>query len=357
LPWRDFITDGRLQKVVEIALTNNRDLRLAVLNVEKAEALYGIQRASLLPSVNATGSVYRERIPADLSSSGTDMISRKNSVAAGVSAWELDFFGRLQRLKDEAWEQYLATDQDRRSARIMLVSAVANAYFALAADRENLKLTAATLEAQETTYNLVRKRHDVGLVSALTLRQAQSQVEAARGSVARYTQLVAQDENALHLLAGSPLPPELLPESLTRIAPPAEITSGLTSDPLLKRPDVLAAEHRLKAAHADIGAARAAFFPRISLSTTIGTASAELSGLFRAGSSPGRAPSATLWPGKWRWPSMRRPFRRRSGKPPTPLPCGAPWSSRSRRSRRWSRRSRRPSASPMPGTKRESTAI
>lgn len=284
LPWRDFITDGRLQKVVEIALTNNRDLRLAVLNLEKAEALYGIQRASLLPSVNATGSVYRERIPADLSSSGTDMISRKNSVAAGVSAWEIDFFGRLQSLKDEAWEQYLATDQDRRSARIMLVSAVANAYFALAADRENLKLTAATLEAQETTYNLVRKRHDVGLVSALTLRQAQSQVEAARGSVARYTQLVAQDENALHLLAGSPLPPELLPESLTRIAPPAEITSGLTSDPLLKRPDVLAAEHRLKAAHADIGAARAAFFPRISLSTTIGTASAELSGLFRAGS-------------------------------------------------------------------------
>jgi len=284
LQWRDFITDGRLRGIVEIALANNRDLRLAILNVEKAEALYGIQRASLLPSINATGSVYRERIPADLSSSGTDMISRKNSVAAGVSAWEIDFFGRLQSLKDEAWEQYLATDQDRRSAQIMLVSAVAGAYYALAADRENLKLAAATLEAQETTYNLVRKRHDVGLVSALTLRQAQSQVEAARGNVARYTQLVAQDENALRLLAGSPLPPDLLPESLTRIEPPAEIASGLTSDPLLKRPDVLAAEHRLKATHADIGAARAAFFPRISLSTTIGTASAELSGLFRAGS-------------------------------------------------------------------------
>ncbi|NPU83326.1 MAG: efflux transporter outer membrane subunit [Syntrophaceae bacterium] len=284
LPWREFITDERLRKVIETSLSNNRDLRLAILNVEKAEALYGVQRASLLPSVNATGSVYRERIPADLSSSGTDVISRKNSVTAGVSAWEIDFFGRLQSLKDEAWEQYLATDQDRRSAQIMLVSAVANAYFALAADRENLKLAAATLEAQETTYNLVRKRHDVGLVSALTLRQAQSQVEAARGSVARYTQLVAQDENALHLLAGSPLPPGLLPESLTRITPPAEIASGLSSDPLLKRPDVLAAEHRLKAAHANIGAARAAFFPRISLSTTIGTASAELSGLFRAGS-------------------------------------------------------------------------
>ncbi len=284
LPWREFITDERLRKVVETSLSSNRDLRLAVLNVDKARALYGIQRASLLPAVNATGSMYKERVPADLSSTGAANITEKYSVTGGVSAWEIDFFGRIQSLKDEAWEQYIATDQDRRSAEIMLISAVASTYYALAADRENLKLAAATLEAQETTYKLIQKRHDVGLVSALPLRQAQSQVEAARGSVARYTQLVAQDENALNLLAGSPLPPELLPESLAGLSPPRDISSGLSSEPLLKRPDVLAAEHRLKASHANIGAARAAFFPRISLSTAIGTASADLSGLFRAGS-------------------------------------------------------------------------
>ncbi|MGV8081638.1 MAG: efflux transporter outer membrane subunit [Syntrophales bacterium] len=284
LPWREFITDERLRKVIETSLSNNRDLRLAVLNVDKARALYGIQRASLLPSVNATGSMYKERVPADLSSTGAANITEKYSVTGGVSAWEIDFFGRLQSLKDEAWEQYIATDQDRRSAQIMLISAVANTYYALAADRENLKLAAATLKAQETAYGLIQKRHDVGLVSALPLSQAQSLAEAARGSVARYTQLVAQDENTLNLLAGSPLPPELLPESLAGLSPPRDISSGLSSEPLLKRPDVLAAEHRLMASHANIGAARAAFFPRISLSTAIGTASADLSGLFRAGS-------------------------------------------------------------------------
>ncbi len=284
LPWREFITDGHLRQVVETALSHNRDLRLAVLNVEKARALYGIQRASLLPAVNATGSLYKERVPGDLSSTGAANITEKYSATLGVSAWEIDFFGRIQSLKDEAWEQYIATDQDRRSAQIMLISAVAGAYYALAADRENRQLAAATLEAQEATYNLIRKRHDAGLASGLDLRRAQSQVEAARGSVARYTLLAAQDENALNLLAGSPLPPALLPESLDRVTPPREILSGLSSEPLLNRPDVLAAEHRLRAAHANIGAARAAFFPRISLTTAVGTASADLSGLFRAGS-------------------------------------------------------------------------
>ena len=154
----------------------------------------------------------------------------------------------------------------------------------LAADRENLKLAASTLEAQEATYKLIRKRYDVGLASELDLRRAQSQVDAARGDVARYTQLVAQDENALNLLVGSPLPPELLPSDLGSVSPPKEISPGLSSEVLLHRPDVLAAEHRLKAANANIGAARAAFFPRISLTTAIGTASAELSGLFKSGS-------------------------------------------------------------------------
>ena len=205
------------------------------------------------------------------------------SISASAS-WEIDFFGRIRSLKDRALEEYLATDQARRSAQILLVSAVATAYLTLAADRENLKLATSTLETQEASYKLIRKRHDVGLASELDLRRAQSQVDTARGDVARYTQLAAQDENALNLLVGSPLPQALLPSDLSSVNPPKEISPGLSSEVLLHRPDVLAAEHRLKAANANIGAARAAFFPRISLTTAIGTASADLSGLFKSGS-------------------------------------------------------------------------
>jgi multidrug efflux system outer membrane protein len=284
LPWREFITDKHLRNVIEISLRNNRDLRLAVLNVERTRAYYGIQRATLLPAVNATGSLYKERVPADLSSSGNATITEKYSASLGASSWEIDFFGRLRSLADQAWEEYIATDQDRRNAQILMVSAVAGAYWTLAADRENLKLAAATLETQETSYALIRKRHDVGLASELDLRRAQSQVDAARGDAARYTRLAAQDENALALLVGSPPPPELLPAELSSIEAPREISPGLSSEVLLRRPDVTAAEHRLKATHANIGAARAAFFPRISLTAAGGTASAELSGLFRAGS-------------------------------------------------------------------------
>jgi multidrug efflux system outer membrane protein len=163
------------------------------------------------------------------------------------------------------------------------VSALAQAYLTLAADRETLKLVAFTLEIQEASYKLIRKRYDVGLASELDLLRAQSQVDTARGDVARYTQLTAQDENALNLLVGSPIPQELLPAELGSVNPLKEISSGLSSELLLRRPDVLAAEHQLKAANANIGAARAAFFPRISLTTFIGTASADLSGLFKAG--------------------------------------------------------------------------
>jgi multidrug efflux system outer membrane protein len=283
LPWREFFTDERLQKIIGIALDNNRDLRLAALNVEKARALYGIQRAALLPSVNAVGMMSKERIPADLSTTGSAVTAEQYGVNLGIISWEIDFFGRIRSLKDQALEEYLATDQARRSAQITLVSTVANAYLTLAADRENLKLVAFTLETQEASYKLIRKRYDVGLVSELDLRRAQSQVDTARGDVARYTQLTAQDENALNLLVGSPILSALLPAELGSVSPPKEISPGLSSELLLRRPDVLAAEHQLKAANANIGAARAAFFPRISLTTAIGTASAELSGLFKSG--------------------------------------------------------------------------
>jgi outer membrane protein, multidrug efflux system len=284
LPWQEFFTDGRLREIISIALNNNRDLRLAVLNVEKARAMYGIQRAELWPSVNAIGSGSQERVPADLSTTGSARTNERYDVKLGVSSWEIDFFGRIQSLNDKALEEYLATDQARRGAQILLVSSIANTYLALAADRENLKLAAATLETQDASYKLIRKRQDVGLASELDLRRAQSQVDMARGDVARSTQLTAQDENALSLLVGSALPPALLPADLGSVSPPQEISPGLSSELLLRRPDVMAAEHQLKAANANIGAARAAFFPRISLTATLGTASAELSGLFGGGS-------------------------------------------------------------------------
>jgi multidrug efflux system outer membrane protein len=283
LVWRKFITDERLQKIIETAMNNNRDLRLAALNVERARALYGIQRAELLPSVNAVGMMSKERVPADLSTAGNAMTAGQYGVNLGISSWEIDFFGRIRSLKDKALEEYLATDQARRSAQIMLVSAVAQAYLALAADRETLKLVASTLETQEASYKLIRKRQDVGLASELDLRRAQSQVDIAEGDAAHYTQLVAQDENALNLLVGSPMPQELLPADLVSVSPPKEVSPGLSSEVLLRRPDVLAAEYLLKADNANIGAARAAFFPRISLTTAVGTASADLSGLFKSG--------------------------------------------------------------------------
>lgn len=284
IKWPDFIADEKLKKIIEQALRNNRDLRLAALQVQKVRALYNIQRAELYPTVSASGTGSVQRVPADLSPKGHEMTAEQYSINLGISSWEIDFFGRLQSLKDQALEEYLATEQARRSAQISLISAVATAYLALAADRENLKIAESTLATQQDVYNLIRRRYEVGIASELELQQAQTQLEAARGEVARYTQLVAQDENALHLLVGSPLPKELLPEELSRISPPTEVSAGLPSEVLLRRPDILAAEHRLKGVNAFIGAARAAFFPRIALTTSVGTASSELSGLFKSGS-------------------------------------------------------------------------
>ena len=281
--WRDVFPDEKLQKIIELALNNSRDLRLAILNVEKARALYGIQRAQLFPAINGAGSGNRGRTPEDLSYTGQAVTSSQYSVTGGVSSWEIDFFGRVQSLKDAALEEYLATDQERRSAQILLISSVANTYLTLAADRENLRLSQSTLEAQENSYKLIRKRYEMGLSNELDLRRSQSQVDTARVDVARNTQFIAQDENALNLLVGSPVPQELLPAQLADVISPKEISPGLPSEQLLLRPDVLAAEHRLKESNANIGAARAAFFPRISLTSYIGTASSDLSNLFKAG--------------------------------------------------------------------------
>jgi len=283
LSWRQFFTDERLQTVIASALQNNRDLRVAALNVERARALYRIQGAELLPAIDASGSGNRQRKPAVLSDSGSPKTSELYRADLGISYWEIDFFGRIRSLEKSALEQYLATEQARRSAQILLISEVANTYLTLAADRENLQLAQSTLANQREVHHLIKRRFDTGLSSELDVRQAQTQVDAARLDVALYKQLTAQDKNALDLLVGSSVPVDLLPEALSSVTPLPDVSPGITSEMLLFRPDILQAENLLKAANANIGAARAAFFPRIALTTSIGTASSDLSGLFDSG--------------------------------------------------------------------------
>jgi multidrug efflux system outer membrane protein len=282
--WREFFTDERLREIIETALQNNRDLRVAALNVERARALYRVQRAELLPTVNAAGTASKERVPGILSGTGEPATVELYNVNLGISAWEIDLFGRIRSLEKRALEEYLATEQARRSVQILLISEVANAYLTLAADRENLQLARSTLETQQAAYNVIRRRYEVGLVAEFDLRQVQTRVDAARVDVARYTGLAAQDENALNLLVASPVPADLLPEALSAVRPLPDVSPGTSSEVLLRRPDILQAEDLLKAANANIGAARAAFFPRITLTTSIGTTSDQLSGLFKSDS-------------------------------------------------------------------------
>lgn len=283
-PWQAFYADPRLNQVLALALQHNRDLRIAALNTEKARALYRIQRADLLPSVHAMAQGTRQRLPADIAGTPTPVIAEQYSATVGISAWELDFFGRVRSLKNRALEQYLATEQARDSAQVLLLAEVANAYLALAADRESLKLAQETLKSQETSHQLIRRRFDVGASSEIDAQRARISLETARGDTARYARIVAMDENALRLLVGASLPGDLLPENLGGVAPLRDITPGLPSEVLARRPDILMAESQLKAANANIGAARAAFFPRISLTTGLGSMATELSALFKTGS-------------------------------------------------------------------------
>jgi multidrug efflux system outer membrane protein len=283
VPWKDFFVDEKLQKVVGLALSNNRDLRVAALNVQRTQALYRIQRAELLPSIDASGTYSKERVSGILSQAGQPANLELYNLSIGIIAWEIDFFGRIRNLSDAALQQYFATEQARTGAQISLIAEVANTYLTLAADRENLELARSTLKTQQETYEMIRRRAEVGASSDLDLRQAQTRVDAARVDIARFTSQVALDENALTLLVGSPVPAELLPVALSDVTAPRDFTPGLPSEALQRRPDILQAESQLMAAHANIGAARAAFFPRITLTTSIGTTSDQLSGLFKAG--------------------------------------------------------------------------
>jgi outer membrane protein, multidrug efflux system len=285
IPWQEFFVDRQLQSLIKLALENNRNLRVAALNIERSQAQYRIQRANLVPELDGAASANNQAAP-----------SRKYSVGIGVSSYELDLFGRVQSLKDQALEQYLATEQAQRTVKISLIAEVASTYLNLAADRERLRLAQETLKTQQTTFQLIQRRFEVGASSELDLRQAQTQVDSARVDVARYTTLAAQDENNLNFVIGTEVKAEMLPQALSEtLTAVKDIAPGLPSGVLLQRPDVLQAENLLKGYNANIGAARANLFPRITLIASYGTASGDLSGLFKPGSGGwSYAPQITL---------------------------------------------------------------
>jgi multidrug efflux system outer membrane protein len=283
--WHDFVTDSKLQQVISLALANNRDLRVAALTIEKAQAQYQIERSTLFPHINANAIDTVSLTPASLTPSAKPYLLHDYNVGLGFSAYELDFFGRVRSLKDQALEQYLGTEEAHRSTQISLIAQVATAYVTLAADQEHLSLSTETLKTQQTTYEMNKRRFELGAASQLDLSLAQTAVDTARGDVARYTSIAAQDINALTLLTGATVPDELLPSMpFANITAVDDLPAGLPSGLLQNRPDILEAEHQLKAANANIGLARAAFFPSITLTTSYGTASNQLNGLFKTGS-------------------------------------------------------------------------
>lgn len=299
LPWQDFFTDPRLAGLIETALANNRDLRVTVQNIEVARAQFGIQRAALFPAVGLSASGSRSSPnPVQAYNPDAGSVSQSFSVNLGVSAWEIDFFGRVRSLRDQALAQYLATEEARKSAQISLIANVANGWLTLIADEELLAITRQTLATREDTLKLTKLRFDNGVSSELDFQLANSLAESARATYAQQQRLRRQDENALALLLGAPVPAAALAGidgGLAAVKPMPDVPAGLPSDLLTERPDIRAAEQQLIAANANIGAARAAFFPRVALTTSIGTQSREFSNLFDSGTKAWAfAPSITL---------------------------------------------------------------
>ncbi|HEY0296741.1 MAG TPA: efflux transporter outer membrane subunit [Bordetella sp.] len=286
--WREFFQDPLLQRLIEMSLANNRDLRVAMLNVEVTRDQYRIERASLVPAASVSASGTAQRVPADLATSGSITDSHNWQVGPSVS-WELDIFGRIRSLSDAALQTYFAQDETRVATQLSLIAATASSYLTLRADQELFSLTIETLKTRQESYNLVKQSYDQGVSSALDLSQAETALRTAESSRAQYMRLVAQDRNALVLLLGEPLPADVSAQldadpRLHDDILPLELPAGLPSDLLERRPDIRAAEHQLLSANANIGAARAAFFPTFTLTGFAGTASASWSGVFDPGS-------------------------------------------------------------------------
>ncbi|WP_341903093.1 efflux transporter outer membrane subunit [Polaromonas sp. YR568] len=285
MEWQTFFSDPQLRKLIDAALNNNRDLRIAVLNIEQARAQYGIRRADQFPTVNAALTGSRQPNTAN----GGTSITSVYTAGFAVTSYELDFFGRVSSLKEAALAQYLATEEGRKTTQISLIASVANTYLSLLADEELLATTRQALSTREESFKLSKLRFDNGVTSELDLRQAESLLEAARVSLAQQLRQRALNQSALQLLVGQPLTGDLAVvaapgKGLADVPMMVDVPAGLPSDLLTRRPDIRQAEQQLLAANANIGAARAAFFPRISLTATAGSASSHLSGLFKAGS-------------------------------------------------------------------------
>jgi multidrug efflux system outer membrane protein len=300
LGWRDFFVDARLRSVVELTLANNRDLRVSALNIERARAQYGVTRAGAFPSIGLGAGGSRTRTPGGVSASGQTRIATQYNVNLALTSYELDLFGRVSNLSDAALESFFATEDARRGTQLSLIAEVGTAWLVLATDQQRLQLARDTLATRQRSYDLIKRSYDLGAQSGLALAQAQTTVDTARADAAAFDSQVEQSRNALNLLAGTTVPVDLLPPPMAAmaqapaaqlLAPPAELPSSV----LQQRPDVLAAEHALRASNANIGAARAAFYPRITLTGSAGTASSSLSGLFADGSAAWNfAPSISL---------------------------------------------------------------
>jgi outer membrane protein, multidrug efflux system len=297
--WREFFTDSRLQRLIEVALQHNPDARIAVLNIAAAHAQYQIQRADLFPKISATATETAEKFPAavaPIATSGAASgaatptatgsgVFRFFDVGVGFTSYEIDVFGRVRSLNHSRLQQYLGFVETRRSTQITVIAEVASAYLTLLADEQLLRITQDTLGSQQESLKLIKMSFDGGVATALDFHQAETTVATAQANLAQYTRQVAQDQNALVVLLGAPLPNELPTGSnLDEESLLTDLPAGLPSEVLTHRPDILAAEHNLIAANANIGAARAAFFPRITLTGSYGTASTQLSGLFDHGS-------------------------------------------------------------------------
>jgi multidrug efflux system outer membrane protein len=302
IAWKDFFVDDRLKKLIELALVNNRDLRVAVLNVEQSRAQYQITRSASFPSISA-GASYSKSGGSGITTSGTGATISSSgattdqwTTSLGTTSYELDFFGRVRSLNMQALETYFATEEAQRSAQITLVSEVANQYLTLRTLEQQLEFSRQTATAMQESYQLNKVTFDAGASNELDLRAAESQMQTAKFNTLTYERQLAQAVNALVLLVGQTLPEDLPPPTLSiENCVVSEIPAGLPSDLVKRRPDILQAEHTLIAANANIGAARAAFFPSISLTASVGTASTQLSNLFSAGAGTWSfAPQITL---------------------------------------------------------------
>lgn len=280
--WKEFVRDVPMQQVIELALLNNRDLRISMLNIEKTRNMYRIQRADLLPTIAGGASASNQRIPGDISGTGDSAVVRQYSASLGFSSFELDLFGRIRSLSEQALETYYSAEEDALTAQLSLIAETAGMYLQLVADRELLDITKETYANRQSQYKLILSKMQAGVASELEVSQTKSLMEEARSSMARYEARVGQDLNFLVLLVGAPLPQDL-PEvrKLKNVASLPDLPEGLPSALLEHRPDIRAAEHQLKGYNANIGAARANFFPTITLTGAVGTLSADYDNLFQ----------------------------------------------------------------------------